>query len=659
MRPDDDSSPSDVRALLIDDDEAWTETVTGILKKADGEMGITAVHDERAARAELNKGSFDCVICDYGLPGASGLELLKRFRSDRPGLAYVLITSKGSEQIASEAIATGVDDYVRKQEVVEHPEVLINRVQNAVANKLTQQRLKWRNERYEMLAESVAEGVCYYRDGGIVDANEQFCDLLGCDRSRLGSMDVSTFVHEADGDTFRRATEEMPATKEEIRVVDSLDNVRYCLLTTRNVAATDAPSICVLQDITAQRQREQALRQQLDTRGAIWSVLAHETTKSELANRFCDRLARTVDDCELALVVTPGEGTTRDTARPEAAVSAAAGDAQQYRSELQDADPALRSADPAVRALDAASPVIVRSGELAADEWQPLAEEHGFSAGVAVPIAHDDIRYGAVGIYSGSRRPDIPGSEVVEGLGRTLAYAFSAVEMRNSLMNDSARYARLRVPDDRCALAALADRAPFEESPGEIATFLDGAEANQLYGRTEAAPAPVEDALGACSRVAEHETEVAPDGATRFRFQPSGRHTGEVLLDNRAAPESAVLTDGAAVVTARLTDGVGTNDLVDALEAEFDGVELLATGALDRAERSATRSELLDPLTDRQLESIRAAYRRGYFEQPKGASAEDIAEDLDITRTTFTQHLRTAQRKLLGTLFDGSEPVDP
>jgi len=52
-------------------------------------------------------------------------------------------------------------------------------------------------------------------------------------------------------------------------------------------------------------------------------------------------------------------------------------------------------------------------------------------------------------------------------------------------------------------------------------------------------------------------------------------------------------------------------------------------------------------LTDRQFEVIERALEEGYFEWPRDASSEEIAEKLDISRATFLEHLRKAQSKLL------------
>lgn len=58
-------------------------------------------------------------------------------------------------------------------------------------------------------------------------------------------------------------------------------------------------------------------------------------------------------------------------------------------------------------------------------------------------------------------------------------------------------------------------------------------------------------------------------------------------------------------------------------------------------------------LTDRQREVLQAAYERGYFERPKRANATELAADLDISQSTFTEHLVTAQRKILEDVLEG------
>lgn len=52
-------------------------------------------------------------------------------------------------------------------------------------------------------------------------------------------------------------------------------------------------------------------------------------------------------------------------------------------------------------------------------------------------------------------------------------------------------------------------------------------------------------------------------------------------------------------------------------------------------------------LTDRQLEALRIAVDNGYFEQPRRASIEELASRTNVARSTYEEHLRKAQNKLI------------
>lgn len=60
-------------------------------------------------------------------------------------------------------------------------------------------------------------------------------------------------------------------------------------------------------------------------------------------------------------------------------------------------------------------------------------------------------------------------------------------------------------------------------------------------------------------------------------------------------------------------------------------------------------------LTDRQLEVLRTAFDAGYFDRPRRANATELADELDISPSTFTEHIHAAQRKLVGQILEVDE----
>lgn len=62
---------------------------------------------------------------------------------------------------------------------------------------------------------------------------------------------------------------------------------------------------------------------------------------------------------------------------------------------------------------------------------------------------------------------------------------------------------------------------------------------------------------------------------------------------------------------------------------------------------AAEWQELLGSIPPRQRELITLALEEGYFDIPRQATLADLAEQMDITKTTASNHLRKAERSLM------------
>jgi len=59
-------------------------------------------------------------------------------------------------------------------------------------------------------------------------------------------------------------------------------------------------------------------------------------------------------------------------------------------------------------------------------------------------------------------------------------------------------------------------------------------------------------------------------------------------------------------------------------------------------------------LTRKQREALVLAYERGYFDTPRKASLEEIADELDITQQSLSSRLRRGHRRLIGATLSSS-----
>ncbi|MFW9907340.1 MAG: helix-turn-helix domain-containing protein [Candidatus Thorarchaeota archaeon] len=63
-----------------------------------------------------------------------------------------------------------------------------------------------------------------------------------------------------------------------------------------------------------------------------------------------------------------------------------------------------------------------------------------------------------------------------------------------------------------------------------------------------------------------------------------------------------------------------------------------------------TTDALFSDLTDKQMDALLTAYRYGYFRFPRGADLQTIASKVEAGRTTFLEHLKKAENKIINAL---------
>ncbi|MFC6725877.1 PAS domain S-box protein, partial [Halobium palmae] len=213
-----------VRVLVVDDDAELAELTALYLQRCD--ESLEAVVETSVAAGLERLDEVDCVVSDYEMPGANGLDFLASVRRVDPDLPFVLFTGKGSEEIASRAISAGVTDYLRKGTGAERYEMLANRLRNAVEHRRTERELERAEARYRRFVEQDLFGCYIIRDGVVEFANEQLATVFGYERSEIVGQPVDRLVHEADRERVRDYLDR--------RTGGDLDSVQYGFRARRN-----------------------------------------------------------------------------------------------------------------------------------------------------------------------------------------------------------------------------------------------------------------------------------------------------------------------------------------------------------------------------------------------------------------------------------------
>jgi putative two-component system response regulator len=116
------------KVLIVDDDETEVELLRAFL---DGEVDeVRGLTDSRRVEEVFAAFQPDVVVLDLHMPGADGLEVLRRLRSARDSLGFlpvIVLTGDDTHVARNSALILGADEFLTKP--VDRPELVL-RVRN-------------------------------------------------------------------------------------------------------------------------------------------------------------------------------------------------------------------------------------------------------------------------------------------------------------------------------------------------------------------------------------------------------------------------------------------------------------------------------------------------------------------------------------------------
>ena len=125
-----------MRLLIVEDDSL----LGGGLRAALGKAGfaVTWVRDGKAALDLLPAQDFAAMVLDIGLPGLSGLDVLRQLRAAGNSLPVLMLTARDTTRDKVLSLESGADDYLLKtadmEELIARLRALIRRSGRAVGS---------------------------------------------------------------------------------------------------------------------------------------------------------------------------------------------------------------------------------------------------------------------------------------------------------------------------------------------------------------------------------------------------------------------------------------------------------------------------------------------------------------------------------------------
>jgi DNA-binding NarL/FixJ family response regulator len=117
-----------ITVLLVDDHPVVIEGLRKVLATA-GDLSIAGeAHDAAGAIEQAKMLKPDVILLDLRMPGANGVQAVRRLREIESRSAVIILTSYGDQAYVRQALEAGADGYLLKSTP---PEQLITAIRNA------------------------------------------------------------------------------------------------------------------------------------------------------------------------------------------------------------------------------------------------------------------------------------------------------------------------------------------------------------------------------------------------------------------------------------------------------------------------------------------------------------------------------------------------
>jgi PAS domain S-box-containing protein len=662
-----------VRILIVDGTATAPETAS-ILEGDRNAVRVAGSVSE--ARVKMRERQPDVVVTEHQLPDGSGLDLLCELRSTYEMLPVVVYTAHGSEQVASECIEAGVSAYIPKDggDAAEQLRETVTEL-SAPAESDGDSALPEPSARHILRAVDEAPvGITLsdpsLPDNPLVYANEGYTRLTGYSSDAVRGRNCRFLQGpDTDGESVARMREAV--NNEETCSVELLnyreDGTPFWNRVTLAPLYEDGELshfVGFQEDVTEQkeaealsRQRADALREERRTlervlgrvSGMVNNVshaLVAASSRDEVERRVCSEIAAT----EGYTYAWMGEPQVAGSAMT---VRVSEGGTQQIES----GSSAELAGTVFERALDQGGVVVPGTD----DRVPPAVAPGQFDAAAmaVVPLTYRRTTYGVLSVYADRAEVlDRRECEVFEAVGQMVASGLNAVETKQVLTADRVTELGFEITDGSFPLIDLATRADGALSYNG-ATLEDGDSFRLFVTLSDVdADESFEAMLASCDGLEDGYVIARRNGTIAASLALADRHPFGELAEYGATLQdlSASGSSGTAQLHIDLPVEGDSRSVLSTLKDSYDGVSLIRQRDREREPQPTTAftTAVADRLTDRQFTALETAYLSDYFEFPRPVSGEELADSMSISRQTYHQHLRAAQRKLLEEFFESN-----
>ncbi|WP_096393675.1 bacterio-opsin activator domain-containing protein [Halorubrum trapanicum] len=661
---------ANARALLVHPEEGSDRIETAL-----GAAGFDVTRTDTAASAvaKATTGEYDCVVSEYALAGDDGVALATAIEESDAGVPVVMFTETDEEGVPEAAFESGVDRFLQKNGSASIDQLVsdVSTVCSGVPTSEPRQDIS----DHEPTASEVRRAV---EDApiGISISDPDLPDYPLVYVNDAWEEHTGYPVEEALGRNprFLQGPGTDPETVEEI--AEAIGNEEEATVEIRNYRRDGTPfwnelTVAPVYDEDGDLTHYVGFQNDISDRKEAERLAEERAEKLATERRSLDRVLGRVNGLlsDISRILVENRDPSVIPERVCEVVAGEPGYAGGWIGEVSSATGRLE--------IRAASGVSVEAGasfdvdETPTEVREAIETEElrgGSIEGAAdgplepaavggrrllvVPLTYGERRYGLLGIYgSGADVLDRRERRVCESVGKMIANGLHSLETAEMLTTDRVVELVVEIRDSTGPLARIADAVGGEvEHLGT--TRLDD-DACELYFRADGDD-PDLDELAALPLVESMRTVSETNDGVSFAVTVTESPPLTKLADHGSVVAEAIATPEGSTLTIEAPPEHDVRSILDVFRGEYEGVELRSR--VERESRDRTVAEFAaavdERLTERQRAALKTAELNGYFEWPRPVDGSEIAEQMGITRQTFHQHLRAAERKLVEAYVD-------
>ncbi|WP_211467109.1 EAL domain-containing protein [Collimonas silvisoli] len=192
-----------IKVLLVEDAIEDAELLIREMRKGGLEIDPLRVDTDAGLAHSLHHFDPDVILCDYSVPGVSGISALAMVQQQRPDIPFIFVSGTIGEERAIEALKQGAVDYVLKDNrarLLPAIERALKETEARQALHRAEQELADSEERFRSIADAIVEWIWEIDvNGSFTYCSHASSTILGYAPEELIGTNANNYMLEEDG----------------------------------------------------------------------------------------------------------------------------------------------------------------------------------------------------------------------------------------------------------------------------------------------------------------------------------------------------------------------------------------------------------------------------------------------------------------------------